>query len=1837
MGYTSDGKMTSGYSSAIEKLASSYNEATAEANALKMAQDGLSESTTKDILVKQNWSKAEIDAAVSSNAFKTAQASSTAATQADTAATWLDVVATKTLSAAKKALSVLGGMAFAAALLIGITALTKFAGKLVVTKKELREAAETAKQAIADIKDSFETLKDTTDDIKERYAELAQGVDQLTGKNVKLSNDEYEEFLALSNQLAELFPSLTKNYDENGNAIVKLSGNIDSIVSSLDTLIKKEQEIANQKILDEIPDVYAELAENISEYNDKLNSYQSFNATIPIEFSIRDSGKTSFLLEDGYTINKEVQSYIQDKFKEKFKEYKLDGAYATINFNGSENAYQIDIAGLENTEEYYEKLSQIYEEIKVDIASRIQEINGSIKDEMDDFNEYIYTWLSTDKDYTDIDFDGLKTAIQEILFNSNWINDVPKNIDSTKWNKRLQEWLKSNYLDAINNIDDDAYKQKLANLFTMDLDPQQKINLAQELQNYFNQNEIKVSLDFVLDENKLGSEANLVSRLNNSLSDITGNDTKAYGELKKYTSNFSESQINTWLEVTDGVTNAEEAIRKYESYLDKIARKSSEDFNFFTDDNLESIDEYKDKIADLATYLESINDDGILTSDELSTLNTEYDIVADGVEEYKEAIIELMNEAASNSEIMNSLAEAIENCNDAATQKKLQALYDNLKGINTEAQASADSFGDLNTAITALQSKADLLRDINESVNEIGYIDSSKLDDIVATYPQLVNMVAQYNAGLITSAELFAALEEAYEVDRHNYEELIVEKLKYDEQFYNNIVNTLPEWLSSLAETYGIDLSNFKNLCEAKLALEKEMTKKMAQLESARISMQNIGDNNSFNDSAGVALADSLNGDTESQVKSNYLKAKKAASEIQSIINGIDDISVSLSSSIDLNWKTFGKDLASDKTSNNSGGSGTNESDGSTTEIDWADQSLKVLEKAVDDAQTALEDTHGFDDQIAAIDDLNKALKKLKKGYKAVRNEYANRYNSYIGQLKNGNTIKSYIESGKEFSLKEYNSDTAEIIQNAIDAYNNMVEMDNKIKETQAQINDNSKLEKSKIKQEKYETKLEGVQTDLDNDNLTAAEKNALLKEQLKYQNKINEELIKQAEYEGDVLEVENLKKENKKNERDTVSEKLQNKIDENQSSIDAKNTLLESNDLTESEIDDIYNTLEDLTESDYKYKFKQIIKQLDVDDIWTDYINDLKRQYKQEDVSNKKFIKEHLQEIAEHFSYTGMEELYYEFLNSMDEFADSEYENHKNTRSYSINANNNKITNIQSDIDYAGSRGTKEQYSEIQSLHQANLDYWLEQKEEAQGFLDAQEEGTAGWDKWNSEVQECQENIDDCYQSIKDCNTEILKLPLNNIEEKLDDISDKLEEISDWTSEYNTYISAATFILDNQIKTQESYKESIQDEIDALQEANELRQINLELQQAEYNLEKLRNQKTEKVFKEGIGWVYEADQDELRSAQESYDEALYNKKIYDLNEQIKVYDEEIERLNKISEKWSEITTTAQGLVDLSKALSYDANFISKVLADDLELFNGIANNMNALYAAQSTVEEEQKKYQDLQEAINDIIETYELQEVSYEQAQQQIYNALQTHYPELIAKYNTETDKIQEVIDKNLENSDTTTSTSKGIVETVKESNEKILGSYDVLQEDLGEVFGKLNLMLEEFSKNTRNMADTISSAILQVQSQLNSLATTNTTVSVTSSNNENKATVKKAGKSHSGLELGYIGEGNLSQDKKDFQYIALSELSDDEVVRVLQKSEGVITENQVVRIMDNFRNLAQFKAPTLIPNASQVNQSVNFTGDIIVQGVQDTESFARSVRNQLPSAMLQQLYSNK
>lgn len=149
------------------------------------------------------------------------------------------------LEAATMALNT--AVSFGASLIISgiITAVTDYLNRVV----NAIEASHRAKEAIDE---ANSTLKEQQNLIKEsgrKYAELAQHVNQLNNTNLDLKEEEYAEFLNLSNQIAEQFPDLVKGYDENGNAILSLNGTVSDINSTLDTYIEKAKEASQVKIV----------------------------------------------------------------------------------------------------------------------------------------------------------------------------------------------------------------------------------------------------------------------------------------------------------------------------------------------------------------------------------------------------------------------------------------------------------------------------------------------------------------------------------------------------------------------------------------------------------------------------------------------------------------------------------------------------------------------------------------------------------------------------------------------------------------------------------------------------------------------------------------------------------------------------------------------------------------------------------------------------------------------------------------------------------------------------------------------------------------------------------------------------------------------------------------------------------------------------------------------------------------------------------------------------------------------------------------------------------------------------------------------------------------------------------------------------------------------------------------------------------------------------------------------------------------------------------------------------------------------------------------------------
>ncbi len=112
-------------------------------------------------------------------------------------------------------------------------------------------------------------------------------------------------------------------------------------------------------------------------------------------------------------------------------------------------------------------------------------------------------------------------------------------------------------------------------------------------------------------------------------------------------------------------------------------------------------------------------------------------------------------------------------------------------------------------------------------------------------------------------------------------------------------------------------------------------------------------------------------------------------------------------------------------------------------------------------------------------------------------------------------------------------------------------------------------------------------------------------------------------------------------------------------------------------------------------------------------------------------------------------------------------------------------------------------------------------------------------------------------------------------------------------------------------IDKQQELKESIEDrydtEINKLKELNEEKENENKLEEARQRLEKA-GQRTLRVWRSGVGWVWEQDQEELKEAQQEYDSALLDDKINKLEKakeaEVKIIEDKIKELEDYSDEY---------------------------------------------------------------------------------------------------------------------------------------------------------------------------------------------------------------------------------------------------------------------------------------------------------------------------------------------
>ena len=190
-------------------------------------------------------------------------------------------------------------------------------------------------------------------------------------------------------------------------------------------------------------------------------------------------------------------------------------------------------------------------------------------------------------------------------------------------------------------------------------------------------------------------------------------------------------------------------------------------------------------------------------------------------------------------------------------------------------------------------------------------------------------------------------------------------------------------------------------------------------------------------------------------------------------------------------------------------------------------------------------------------------------------------------------------------------------------------------------------------------------------------------------------------------------------------------------------------------------------------------------------------------------------------------------------------------------------------------------------------------------------------------------------------------------LEEQLKVLEEQKSEIEEIISNYEKVSDIVSETIQSEIDSLEESRQSVEDYYDEminkLQETNDERQESINLAEKLAALENAKNNKV-RVFDETRGWTYEADKSAIESAQEDLLNAQNEAEISRLEKEKKAaladYDAQIEPLQEYEKQWSD---SLKGITDAeNEALAEQilgADWREKIKAQDTEILTQFQNN----------------------------------------------------------------------------------------------------------------------------------------------------------------------------------------------------------------------------------------------------------------------------------------------------
>lgn len=583
-------------------------------------------------------------------------------------------VATDALSFSLKGLFASNPLGFIA--LIGSVVVSAISAISSVVRKseEAKTSIEDVKQSLSDLANSsqqtassMQSMNDQANEIIPRFVELRQKMDDLGNRTAKMTDEEYAEFVSLSNQLAELFPELKIGMDENGNAMLNLSGNADQLADSLYRVLDAQNTLARAEIAGNMDDAIS-AAKGVEDFYhpEALTGLDSFVEEMSKEFGGRAMAISEYL-DSIAKISPEINDVINKLGKE---DINGDIRY-TILGNGSMYSSE---------EEFFKEIDGIIAKTKERVKADLDVEDAQSTIAWGYVMQSATAWLQNQPAYKDasaVAQDIIEGILQDIDLSS---LDIQNGSD-------LQTYLYTNVLKPINDMS--AETQGSVGRFT---------NAMSSFSNGRSSvREMKSALEGVTKSLKnSGMEASMVQSVLESIGasdlsqkiDVVSSSIKGESDaVQEFVESLSASDLEKVYQLLTMDTSGEMSLDAVIDRLQKVkvvadeASKSIEEVLDLTD-FLDKLQGTAKNIDSVVSSMKKLREGTALTTEEVIKLASEYP------ELMKNSTLFTDTSIKGQEKLLNAVIESNKKQYEATVQSQIAQLEAGLKRIEIESAAN---------------------------------------------------------------------------------------------------------------------------------------------------------------------------------------------------------------------------------------------------------------------------------------------------------------------------------------------------------------------------------------------------------------------------------------------------------------------------------------------------------------------------------------------------------------------------------------------------------------------------------------------------------------------------------------------------------------------------------------------------------------------------------------------------------------------------------------------------------------------------------------------------------------------------------------------------------------------------------------------------------------------------------------------------------------------------------------------------------------------------------------------------------------------------------------------